>query len=174
LYGLTGQTARLGKVPKIPPSPVKPLGTACPGALPIAQPAVSSLHWRNVYNCKQVYNTDDMICAADAKLCSSMCTVHHCISYLLPEVKTFDYSLRKRDHHLELPPSWHYSLFRNSFVLRCLFKFKWTVVMSLSIFACTVRLLYANKYTYIHTSTAEFALRPTAGWCHLANLISWS
>ena len=52
-----------------------------------------------------------------------MCKVHHCINYLLPEVKTSDYSLRKRDYHYELP-SWHYSLFRNSFVIRCLFKFK--------------------------------------------------
>ena len=54
-----------------------------------------------------VYNIDDMIglCAANAKLFSSMCKVHHCINYLLPEVKTSDYSLRKRDHHFELP-SW--------------------------------------------------------------------
>ena len=70
-----------------------------------------------------VYNIDDLICAVDAKLFSSMCKVHHCINYLLPEVKTSDYSLRKRDHNFELP-SWHYSLFRNSFVIRCLFKFK--------------------------------------------------
>jgi len=40
------------------------------------------------------------------------------------------------------------SLFRNSFVIRCLFKFKWTVVMSFCPFL-HVRLLYANKYTYI-------------------------
>jgi len=39
------------------------------------------------------------------------------------KVKTSDYSLRKRDHNFELP-SWHYSLFTNSFVIRCLFKFK--------------------------------------------------
>jgi len=39
-----------------------------------------------------------LICAADAKLFSSMCKVHHCINYLLPDVKTSDYSLRKRDH----------------------------------------------------------------------------
>ena len=43
-----------------------------------------------------VYNIDDLICAADAKLFSSMCKVHHCINYLLPEVKTYDYLLRKR------------------------------------------------------------------------------
>jgi len=47
-----------------------------------------------------VYNIDDMICAADAKLFLSMCKVHHCINYLLPEAKTSDYSLRKRDHSL--------------------------------------------------------------------------
>jgi len=64
-----------------------------------------------------VYNIDDLICAADAKLFSSVCIVHHCINYLLPEVKTSHYSLRKRDHHFELP-SWHYSLLRNSFVIR--------------------------------------------------------
>jgi len=43
-----------------------------------------------------VYNIDDLICAADAKLFSSMCKVHHCVNYLLLEVKTSDYSLRKR------------------------------------------------------------------------------
>jgi len=43
-----------------------------------------------------VYSIDDLICAADAKLFSSMCKVHHCINYLLPGVKTSDYSLRKR------------------------------------------------------------------------------
>ena len=69
-----------------------------------------------------VFNIDDMISAADTKLFSSMCKVHHCINYLSTEVKTSDYSLRERDHHYELP-SWHYSLFRNSFVIRCLFKF---------------------------------------------------
>ena len=31
-----------------------------------------------------VYNIDDLICAADAKLLSSMCKVHHCVNYLLP------------------------------------------------------------------------------------------
>jgi len=38
-----------------------------------------------------------------------MCKVHHHINYLLPEVKTSDYLLRKRDHHFALP-FWHYSL----------------------------------------------------------------
>ena len=66
-----------------------------------------------------VFNIDDMICAADTKLFSSMCKVHHCINYLSPEVKISDY---ERDDHYELP-SWHYNLFRNSFVIRCLFKF---------------------------------------------------
>ena len=31
-----------------------------------------------------VFNIDDMICAADTKLFSSMCKVHHCINYQLP------------------------------------------------------------------------------------------
>jgi len=39
-----------------------------------------------------------------------MCKVHYCINYLLPEVKTSDYSLRKMDHHFELP-SWHYTVY---------------------------------------------------------------
>ena len=69
-----------------------------------------------------VFNIDDMICAADTKLFSSMCKVRHSINYLLPEIKTSDYSLSERDHHYELP-SWHYNLFRNSFVIGCLFKF---------------------------------------------------
>jgi len=72
-----------------------------------------------------VYSIDDMISlsAADIKLFLSMCKVHHCINHLLPEVKASDYLLRKRDHHYELP-SWHYNFFRNSFVVRCLFRFK--------------------------------------------------
>jgi len=95
-------------------------------------------------------------CAADAKLFSSMCKVHHCINYLLPEVKTSDYSLRKRDYHYELP-SWHYSLFRNSFVIRCLFKFKWTVVMSFCPFFCMyVCYMLINIHTYIHTYIHTF------------------
>jgi len=81
------------------------------------------LHRMHRYgNVSAVYNIDDLICAADAKLFSSMCKVHHCINYLLPEVKTSDYSLRKRDHHFEL----HYSLFRNSFVIRCFFQIQVT------------------------------------------------
>ena len=97
-----------------------------------------------------VYNIDDLICAVDAKLFSSMCKVHHCINYLLPKVKTSDYSLRKRDHHYELP-SWHYSLFRNSFVIHCLqiqvtIFLLLTVAMSFCLFL-HVRLLCDNKYT---------------------------
>jgi len=97
-----------------------------------------------------VYNIDDLICAVDAKLFSSMCKVHHCINYLLPKVKTSDYSLRKRDHHYELP-SWQYSLFRNSFVIHCLqiqvtIFLLLTVAMSFCLFL-HVRLLCDNKYT---------------------------
>jgi len=83
-----------------------------------------------------------------------MCEVHHCINYLLPEVKTSDYSLRERGHHYELP-SWHYNLFRNSFVIRCLFKFMWLLHVLLyccnailCIVACTSVTCY---YRYIHT-----------------------
>jgi len=36
-----------------------------------------------------VYNIDDLICAADAELFSSMCKAHHCINYFLREVENF-------------------------------------------------------------------------------------
>ena len=86
---------------------------------------------------------------------SSMCKVHHCINYLLPDVKTSDYSLRKRDHitilnyFLGTTVYWgthlSFAVFSNSsehfLVVNCCNVF-------LSMYVCYVLI---NIHTYIHT-----------------------
>ena len=85
---------------------------------------------------------------------SSMCKVHHCINYLLPEVKISDNSLRKRDHINIL----NYLLGTTVFFYELILSFQiqvtvFLVVNCLMSFCPFVHacLLYANKYTYIHT-----------------------
>jgi len=68
------------------------------------------------------YDIDSMLSDIDTKLFKKMRNGYHCINSLLPSNKSSVYDLRDRTHN-ELP-AWQSNIFRNSFVVRCLYRFK--------------------------------------------------
>jgi len=72
--------------------------------------------------CCQTCSIDDLISAADKKLFRQMSSESHCLHPLLPTQrnKKITNCLRKRGHNYQLPQV-QSTLFKNSFVNRCLF-----------------------------------------------------
>lgn len=64
---------------------------------------------------------DSLLSQADSKLFNNMCRPSHCLNQLLPPIKpVVCRRLRKRNHNFVLP-QWHYELYKNSFIMRCLY-----------------------------------------------------
>jgi len=81
---------------------------------------------RRVYKYRFIsdtYDIDSMLSDIDTKLFKKMRNGYHCINFLLPSNKSSVYDLRERMHDYELP-TWQSNIFRNSFVVRCLYRFK--------------------------------------------------
>ena len=72
--------------------------------------------------CCQTFGIDDLISAGDKKLFRQMSGESHCLHPLLPTQrnKKLTNCLRKRGHNYQLPHI-QSTLFKNSFVNRCLF-----------------------------------------------------
>jgi len=65
---------------------------------------------------------DDMLRRADALLFTNMQKPVHCLHMLIPELRNDEHGLRRRGHDFSLPQC-HGSLYKKSFLPRCLFKF---------------------------------------------------
>jgi len=72
------------------------------------------------------FDIDDIISSADRKLFSQITHPRHCLHHLLPPKTSAhcSYSLRKRQHYYQLPHV-EYSQYKNSFITRFLFNFRW-------------------------------------------------
>ena len=72
----------------------------------------------------KLFDLCDLAENQDRKLFSKITDVNHCLNVLLPPPKSkVSYDLRQRGHNYPLPDI-RYKLFRNSFINRCLFKYK--------------------------------------------------
>lgn len=71
------------------------------------------------------FDIDQIIDKLDRKLFSQATHPKHCLHHLLPPITSshHTYGLRQRQHSYQLPMI-EYNLFKNSFINRCLFKYK--------------------------------------------------
>ena len=71
------------------------------------------------------FDIEEIIDIFDRKLYSKITHSGHCLHHLLPPetAEHCSYSLRKRKHYYQLP-SVEFSLHKNCFINRCLFKFR--------------------------------------------------
>ena len=70
---------------------------------------------------KQCDNISKLSEHADNKLFNLLQKPEHCAHYLLPPPKSTSRSLRRRGHNYQLPPC-HYTLYKNSFICRTLYR----------------------------------------------------
>lgn len=72
--------------------------------------------------CQKHYSFKELSCLRDLALFNSVTKSHNCIHHLLPATKKNTESLRLRGHSFLLPKCVH-NLFKNSFLIRCLYNF---------------------------------------------------
>ena len=73
------------------------------------------------------FDTEEIIDNFDHKLISKNTNHGHCVHHLLPPKPSAHcpYSLRKREHYYQLL-NIEFLQYKNSFISRCLFKFRWS------------------------------------------------
>jgi len=68
----------------------------------------------------QIFDIDTLIETTDSRFFRSITYPDHCLNYLLPSKRNYTMQLRPKAHNFTLPHI-HTTLFKNSFINRCIF-----------------------------------------------------
>jgi len=103
------------------------------------------------HNCHRptAFDIEEIIDNFDRKLFSKITHSGHCLHHLLPP-KTSEqcsYSLRKRKHYYQLP-NVEFALYKNCFINRCLFKFRWYSVCFVLFLMFYVFYSFLSSFTF--------------------------